>query len=315
VEKHRRPIWGKAPLRSRFCQILSLHRLLTALVAFSLPSIPAQAEVAHTRHTRDYFRHEMALAVRADHPAILPVANAIRAVSLRPLEQLVMVNDVTHLLVDYDDDERIYGADEFHATFDEMIARRRESGWLYLRDDCDGRAVFAAHLLAALGIEWRLEASFWKEHAWVIARVGGTEYDLLDLRTNAPETDRLAYKLVGHFFVRPSRRPPPFAWRRAWAERTGQDLTLGLRLGLLALDSAPGRLHPRYATDWSVIAPGAKASPPDTRTRGAPIAGFPFGEPLHAVVAVPKPMPPSSTSMTVLSGATNSRTSDQPAAP
>jgi hypothetical protein len=122
----------------------------------------------------------MAASIRPNHPAILPVAHAIRRVTTDPLEQIVMVNDVTHLLVDYDDDDRVYEAEEFHATFEEMLARRREAGWLYLRDDCDGRAVFAAHLLASLGIPWRLEASYWKEHAWVIARVNGVDYDLLD---------------------------------------------------------------------------------------------------------------------------------------
>src|SRR3954466_923920 len=147
-----------------------------------------------------------------------------------------------------------------------MLDRRRQSGWLYLRDDCDGRAVFAAHLLASLGIEWRLEASYWKEHAWVIARVNGVDYDLLDLRSNAPETDRLSYKLFGHLFVHPSHRPPAFAWRRAWAARTGRNLNIGFELGLLALDSAPGRIHERSATDWTILSPGDKQSPIDPRT-------------------------------------------------
>jgi hypothetical protein len=224
----------------------------------------------------------MPRTVRADHPAIVPVAKAIRRITTDPLEQLVMVNDITHLLVDYDDDERVYGAEEFHATLDEMLARRREGGWLYLRDDCDGRAVFAAHLLAALGIPWRLEASFWKEHAWVIARVGGVDYDLLDLRPDAPETDRLSYRLLGHFLVAPSHRPPSFAWRRAWAERTGQDLTTGLTLGLLAVDSVPGHLHQRYTTDWTKEAPRDRFSPFDPRVLTATVAGFPYGEPLQA---------------------------------
>src|SRR5262245_40233599 len=126
-----------------------------AVAAFTL-GLPcaAQAEVLHTRHTREHFKLNMASSVVADHPAIVPVAAAIRAVTSNPLEQIVMVNDVTHLLVDYDDDIRVYGAEEFHATLEEMLARRRQAGWLYLRDDCDGRAVFAAHLLAALGISW-----------------------------------------------------------------------------------------------------------------------------------------------------------------
>lgn len=223
----------------------------------------------------------MAASVRADHPAIVPVANAIRAVTSNPLEQIVMVNDVTHLLVDYDDDERVYGAAEFHATLDEMLARRRQAGWLYLRDDCDGRAVFAAHLLAALGISWRLEASYWKEHAWVVARVNGVDYDLLDLRKNAPETDRVAYKLFGHLFVRASHQPPRFGWRLAWAAHTHRDLRSGLALGLLTVDSKADAEVERYATDWTQKCPTGELSPLDDRALTATIAGFPYGEPLH----------------------------------
>jgi hypothetical protein len=247
----------------------------------------------------------MAATVRADHPAIVPVANAIRSVTHNPLEQLVMVNDVTHLLVDYDEDERVYGVPEFHATLDEMLARRREAGWLYLRDDCDGRAVFAAHLLAALGIEWRLEASYWKEHAWVIARVNGIDYDLLDLRINAPETSRLSYQLLGHFFVHPSHRPPPFAWRRAWAKRTHRDLTTGFELGILALDSTPSRQHQRFSTDWTEREPEAKVSPREDRLAGATTAGFPFGEPLQvaAIASVtPKAAPLGGPALGVATG-------------
>src|SRR5688500_11101151 len=93
-----------------------------------LPSLMAAGDQPiFRRHTRDHFRYNMPGAVRPNHPAIVPVANAIRAVTNNPLEQIVMVNDVTHLLVDYDDDERIYGTSEFHATLEEMLARRRQS--------------------------------------------------------------------------------------------------------------------------------------------------------------------------------------------
>src|SRR5690606_1315494 len=69
--------------------------LLVFSVIGSQPS--AGAAPGFARHTRDYFRQEMPRTVRADHPAIRPVAEAIRAVTTNPLEQLVMVNDVTHL--------------------------------------------------------------------------------------------------------------------------------------------------------------------------------------------------------------------------
>lgn len=239
------------------------------------------SETGHARHTRGYFRHEMTATVRADHPAILPLAAAVRAITANPLEQLVVVNDVTHLLVDFDEDRRVWGVEEYHATLDEMLARRREAGWLYLRDDCDGRAVFAAHLLAALGIPWRFEASFWKEHAWVVARVGGVDYDLLDLRRDAPETDRISYKLFGRLFVRRSRHLPAFAWRCAWRDRTHCDVALGRQLGLLTLDSTAEHLHERFATDWTEKAPGGDQPPVDAGTLTATFAGFPYGEQLR----------------------------------
>lgn len=276
------------------------------------PAVPPVSDQAtHARHTRAHFRHDMAATVRADHPAILPVAAAIRAVSRNPLEQIVMVNDVTHLLVDYDDDDRVYGAEEFHATFEEMLARRREAGWLYLRDDCDGRAVFAAHLLASLGIAWRLEASYWKEHAWVVARVNGADYDLLDLRRNAPETNRLGYKVVGRFFVAASRQPPAFAWRRAWAQRTHRDFATGIALGLLTLDSTPQRQYERYATDWSAKVPRGSTSPIDDRTPSATVAGFPYGEPLHVAAVAAIARAPRETEFPPLGVATRSAHSSQ----
>lgn len=260
-----------------------------------VPTIAEAGMLSGVRHTRDHFRNTMPETVRADHPAILPVAAAIRAVTTDPLEQLSMVNDVTHLLVDYDDDERVYGSAEFHATFDEMLSRRRQGGWIYLRDDCDGRAVFAAHLLASLGIPWRFEASYWKEHAWIVARVRGRDYDLLDLRTGAPETNRASYKLFGHMFVRPSVRPPAFAWRRAWAQRTQRNFQVGMTLGLLAIDSRPEQQKERYATDWTSRVPHGNLSPVDERALTAKVAGFPYGESLHvSAVAAGQPAPSDS---------------------
>lgn len=281
------------------------------MLAMSVPPAAHGGDVMLDRHSREYFRHQMAATVRSNHPAIAPVAAAIRAVSTKPLEQLVMVNDVTHLLVDYDDDERVYGMDEYHATLDEMLARRRQAGWLYLRDDCDGRAIFAAHLLASLGIPWRLEASYWKEHAWIVARVGGVEYDLLDLRRNAPETNRVSYKLLGHMFVRPSTRPPAFAWRRAWAQRTGRAFEAGLALGILTVDSTPDHQRERYAMDWTQKSPSGDLSPVDDRALSATIAGFPYGEPLHvsALAKVgPAPRQSPTTGLGVATGSANSAT-------
>lgn len=235
----------------------------------------------HSKDSRARFRKTMPLTVRGDHPAIQPVVAAILAVTTDPLEQIVMVNDVTHLLVDYDEDHRVYGQPEYHATLDEMIARRRETGWVYLRDDCDGRAVFAAHLLAALGIPWRFEASYWQRHAWIVAHVDGADYDLLGLHRSAPEQQRLSYRLIGHRFVRPAQLPPYFRWRRAWQERTAQNIAIGKQLGLLELDSTDRRLHERVATDWTKVRAGGDTSPFDQRMISASFAAFPFGDALR----------------------------------
>jgi hypothetical protein len=308
--------FGKFYSLARFSGERKMFAVPLMLAAF-LPGTLFASELAIDAlpepHTRQRFRNEMPRHIRADHPAILPVAAAIRAVTTQPIEQLVMVNDVTHLLVDFDDDERVYGKFEYHATLDEMLANRRQHGWLYLRDDCDGRAVFAAHLLAALGIPFRLEASYWKRHAWVVARVNGVDYDLLDLSGGEPEVNRPAYRYFGHLFTRASNPPPLFNWRRHWAERTQHDLTIGLELGMLTIDSRPGNLHERYLTDWVRRSPGGSSSPFDDRTLTARCAGFPYGEGLQisgiTAAAPSNPSPgsgssgPSATSSTAVSAA------------
>lgn len=253
-----------------------LFASLLALVPLSASAL----ELSGESPTIARFKSKLAASVRADHPAIVPVADAIRQVTSNPLEQLVMVNDVTHLLVDFDDDWRVYGRDEYHATLDEMIQNRREHGWLYLRDDCDGRAVFAGHLLASLGIKYRLEGSRIRAHAWVVATIDGTDYDILDFQPEGAPTGSTAYKLF-NWMLRPPNHPPLFEWRRAWAQRTNFDVASGIRLGLLAVDSAPGQLHERRATDWARLAPGVAVTPPDNRALSAQTAGFPFGEPLQ----------------------------------
>lgn len=307
MENTQRTIKTQANIRRRG-SLVGMALACILCLAGSYPHAADAGVFGGVRHTRDHFRNTMPRSVRADHPAIVPVADAIRAITTDPLEQIGIVNDVTHLLVDYDDDERVYSTVEFHATLEEMLARRRQSGWIYLRDDCDGRAVFAAHLLAALGIPWRFEASYWKEHAWIVARVKGVDYDLLDLRNGAPETNRLSYKLVGHMFVRPSKRPPAFSWRRAWAQRTGRDFKIGVVLGLLAPDSRPDAQRERFATDWTSRVPHGTISPLEDRFVGAKIAGFPYGEPLQvsAIAATPAPVEKPATAATALGVSTGS---------
>lgn len=266
---------------ARVSRLVGALRVGLLVSLFSLVSLSASAlELSNERPTIARFKSKLAASVRADHPAIVPVADAIRQITRNPLEQLVIVNDVTHLLVDFDDDWRVYGRDDYHATLDEMIQNRRQHGWLYLRDDCDGRAVFAGHLLAALGIKYRLEGSRIRAHAWAVATIDGTDYDILDFQPEGAPTNSTAYKLF-NWMLRPPHHPPLFEWRRAWAQRTNFDVASGIRLGLLAVDSAPGQLHERRATDWARLAPGVAVTPPDDRALSAQTAGFPFGEPLQ----------------------------------
>ncbi len=264
--------------------MLAWFGLAALWMALAMPA--ARAEIAPSISA---FCREMPRTVRADHPAIVPIAAAIRAVTTDPLQQLVMVNDVTHLLIDYDDDARVYGRPEFFATLDEMIAKRRDEGWVYLRDDCDGRAVFAAHLLAALDIPWKLTASRLKHHAWVIARVGGVDYDLLDFRPDHA-TPKGFSGMMTRLFVRESHRPPSFDWREAWVTHTNRDLNVGLRLGMVTLDSTPSHLVQRYARDWTVLHPDGDNSPRDDSALAASCAGFPYGEQLIDPARKPLPM-------------------------
>jgi hypothetical protein len=201
------------------------------------------------RSSRHHFRTELSKTVRADHPFIVPIADGIRQLTVDPLEQLVVVEHVTKLLVEYDSDRRVYQRADYHATLDEMIARARAERWAYLRDDCDGRAVFAAHLLGALNLPWRLEGSYWKGHAWVSTEVAGVRYDLLDLRPSDPELQRTGYQLVGRILTRRSRPPPPFAWRQAWLVRAHGDLALGRRLGLIETSQSWPQAEERFVVN------------------------------------------------------------------
>jgi hypothetical protein len=265
-------------LRAGSCALAIFAALTVASSALALELRPESESTIAT------YRNDLVRTVRADHPSILPVADAIRAVSRSPLEQLVMVNDVTHLLVDFDDDWRVYGREEYHATLDEMLRNRREHGWLYLRDDCDGRAVFAAHLLSSLGIPWRFEASRIKGHAWVVATVEGKDYDLLDYQPEGEPVHTAAYKLWS-WTLRDPVHPPAFEWRREWAKRTNFNVGVGVQLGLLAPDSTRDQLHERRSTDWARLAPRAPTTPPDERALALSVAGFPLGEALKPTLS------------------------------
>lgn len=282
------------------------------VTAVALPNGALGGDTDPMHHSLSYFRHDMWRTVVPNNPYIIQVANAIRAVTHNPLHELDMVNDVTTLLVEYDSDERIYGQEDYHATLNEMIARQRAGGWAYLRDDCDGRAVFAANLLDSLGIPFQLQASAWKEHAWVTARVNGVNYDLLDLRANAPEYKRLGFRLIGHFFVRKSNPPPPFNWRRAWAVRTHRNLRIGLTLGMLTLNSTRYAMYQRHAKDWTKLVPQGNIPPPDSpQTLLAGVAGFPYGEPLRvgALASTRRPQHASNNPGAVLGSVTGANSS------
>lgn len=228
------------------------------------------------------FRRVMPVTVRVGHPAVAGVADGIRRLSDDPVEQLSFVAQATRLLVEYDSDRRVYGRRDWHATLDQMVARAEASGWTYLRDDCDGRAVFAAHVLEELGFRWRLKASGLKRHAWVSVVVAGRAYDLLDLRPDDPELQTLAYRAVGRWLVRRSQ-PPPFTDLRARWRRRGADVALGRTLGLITVAPGGGEAQPRFAVNWVRRASGPTpterkgiaATADERRLRPAPDSGLP----------------------------------------
>ncbi|HEX2100657.1 MAG TPA: hypothetical protein VHF69_08345, partial [Candidatus Synoicihabitans sp.] len=227
-----------------------------------------EARPAEPRPSASAFHARLGPTVRADHPRIVPLAEAIRRLSDDPVEQLVIVDRVTRLQVDYDSDLRVYGRRDYHATLDEMIERRAAAGWSRLRDDCDGRAVFAAHLLAALDLPWRLHGSYAKRHAWVSSVIGGVRYDLLDLQAGDPETRAWSYRWLARWSAGSSRALPEFAWRTAWRMRTSADVEIGERLGLLEYDETTTRRRERYAVNWL----------DETRAAGKKTTGFASGD-------------------------------------
>lgn len=224
--------------------ILLMSPIARATVA--RPPIDHGEGLPHERYSPFSFRKTMPMHIHAGHPLIRPVADAIRSLSEDPLERLSFVHQATRLLVEYDSDLRVYGQADYHATLDQMIARKREAGWANLRDDCDGRAVFAAHLLESLGIPWRLEASSIKRHAWVSAEVHGVRYDVLDLTGDDPELQGPLYRFVGRWVLRKTNPPPRVSLRQAWLERAGGDATLGVTLGLLESAVVEHGLRPRF---------------------------------------------------------------------
>lgn len=214
---------------------LKIGRWLVVLSAgWGVPLLAAGHPGARTSAARSAtFAGALSPTVVSDHPAVQPIAAAIRRVSSDPVEQLCLVQQVTRRWVEYTSDQSVYGRRDYYATLDEMLGRREAEGWTRLRDDCDGRAVFAAHLLAALGLPWQLEGSRWKGHAWVSTRIDGVHYDLLDLQADDPELQSRTYRWIGRFFTAPSQPPPLVDLRTAWRDRTGEDPTIGAALGLL----------------------------------------------------------------------------------
>ena len=214
---------------------LKIARWLVVLSAgWGVPLAAAGHPAARASAARSVsFAGALAPTICPNHAAVRPIAAAIRQVSTDPVEQLSLVQQVTRRWVEYASDRQVYGRSEYYATLDEMLRRRKAAGWSRLRDDCDGRAVFAAHLLAALGLPWQLEGSRWKGHAWVSTRIDGVHYDLLDLQADDPELQSRTYRWVGRFFTAPSRPPPIADLRMMWRERTGEDPGIGAALGLL----------------------------------------------------------------------------------
>jgi hypothetical protein len=114
-----------------------------------------------------------------------------------------------------------------------------------------------------------------------VARVGGVDYDLLELRGATSLQKTVSYRLVGRHFVRSTQPAPYFGWRRAWQERTGKNVEIGKCLGLLEMNSTDRRIRERIATDWTKTHPEGDVSPFDERMISATFAAFPYHAPLR----------------------------------
>jgi hypothetical protein len=92
--------------------------------------------------------------------------------SAKPISALVIQQVVQEFVLEnvkYEWDWNLWGASDYMPTVQEMFEKARESGG-EVREDCDGRAVIAASLMAALGYKPTIATDL--RHVWVTTPEG-----------------------------------------------------------------------------------------------------------------------------------------------
>lgn len=135
--------------------------ILAGTVLFVCFPFPRLA-IRHVRHWTD----PNAL-IEPDSAALRPWVEELRpmlATIVEPKAALKTVEKFVYQKVPYDWDWNTWGLSDYLPTVDEVIAKGRE--------DCDGRAVVAASLLANFGFKARIVTDF--AHVWVQTDKGET---------------------------------------------------------------------------------------------------------------------------------------------
>lgn len=100
------------------------------------------------------------LLIQPDNPSLQPLVEEVRSTlppDQSPLQILKGVEKYVYKRIPYEWDWNNWGNADYLPTVDEVLAKGKE--------DCDGRAVIAASILASLGFQAQLVTDF--SHVWV----------------------------------------------------------------------------------------------------------------------------------------------------
>ena len=157
-------------------------------------------------------------------PEIRGLADTILGLHVPPPVMAALVAEVTRVRITYTSDVELYGWSDYVPTIEEMRQRARAEGWPTLREDCDGRAVFALSLARTCGLEARSVSSARFQHVWIRVFTPAEAWDLLPA-----DGDRQAVE------------PPPLA-----IPPTPQALAALHRLGLVDAAGRPCSGEPAH---------------------------------------------------------------------
>ncbi len=216
-------------------------------------------------------REAAALSERVD--AVAKVATVIRRMADGDrLLELSLVEAATLRLVEFQHNERVYGAD-IVPTVTQMIQARRKSGSIFLRGDCKTRAVFAAALLGELGIRYEVIGNPIQAHVWI--RTGGTDLLAIESSNDIPRwRNRLVRGSQWFGFSGPSGTTTLVPFSTLIGHLGGpEDAML---LGFVYPSIGSRRLVSHIFTDWEYAAPSEAFQ--RAIDDAVPFAAFPFGE-------------------------------------